>query len=372
MNWLLLESYYDGSHRQLVDGLLRHVCPDAPLWTLPGRKWKWRMRGAALEFARRMETERPAIDGIFVTSLTNAAEFRGLLARAGLDRTLAVYFHENQLAYPIQHFDQRDHHFAWTNLHSALVADRLAFNSRFNLESFLEGMDQVIRKMPDARPRGLLELVRERAKILPVPIEDPPADREKRSGPCHIVWNHRREFDKGAETLLAVVRSLRDRDLRFRFSLLGQRFEASPPEFAEVAATLGSRLVHDGFVESRDAYWRILGSADVALSTAEHEFQGLAVLEGCAAGATPLVPDALAYRELFPVEWRYRGRGDLVQKLERRIREVEALRATDPRPAALKFTWSALAPDWQRWLGEGTADAGSIPPPNTSPAPPRG
>lgn len=107
MDWLLLESYYDGSHRQLVDGLLVHVCPDARLWTLPGRKWKWRMRGAALRFADRLQAERPAVDAIFVTSLTNAAELRGLLARAGLDRPFAVYFHENQLAYPIQHFDRR-------------------------------------------------------------------------------------------------------------------------------------------------------------------------------------------------------------------------------------------------------------------------
>ena len=57
----------------------QHVCPDAELWTLPGRKWKWRMRGAALEFARRFEEERPEPVGILVTSLTNAAELRGLL-----------------------------------------------------------------------------------------------------------------------------------------------------------------------------------------------------------------------------------------------------------------------------------------------------
>ena len=167
MSWLLLESYYDGSHRHLVDGLRRHVCPDAPLWTLPGRKWKWRMRGAALEFARRF------------------AELRGLLARQGVDLPLAVYFHENQLAYPIQHFDQRDHHFAWTNLHSALVADRLAFNSQFNLESFLGGMELVIRKMPDARPDWVLDEVRERAEILPVPIDAPPVERSRR-GPPHV------------------------------------------------------------------------------------------------------------------------------------------------------------------------------------------
>jgi glycosyltransferase involved in cell wall biosynthesis len=349
MRWLLLESYYDGSHRHLVDGLRRQVCPDAELWTLPGRKWKWRMRGAALDFARRFAVERPQVDGLFVTSLTNAAELRGLLARQGCHLPMAVYFHENQLAYPIQHFDQRDHHFAWTNLHSALVADRLAFNSQFNLDSFLQGMELVIRKMPDARPDWVLDDVRERAEILPVPIDPPPVE-PVREGPCHIVWNHRREFDKGGESLLDAIEALLASGLDFRFSMLGQQFDTCPPAFAEVTRRLGTKLVQDGFVESRDEYWQVLANADVALSTARHEFQGLAVLEACAAGATPLVPDALAYRELFPAEWRYRNDADLCDQLVARVHEVERWRATDPRPAALPFTWPRLAPRWERFL----------------------
>lgn len=354
MDWLLLESYYDGSHRQLVDGLVRHLCPaGAPwtLWTLPGRKWKWRMRGAALEFARRIEIERPGAGGIFVTSLTNAAELRGLLQAAGLDRPLAVYFHENQLAYPVQHFDPRDHHFAWTNLHSALVADRLAFNSRFNLDSFLEGMAEVIRKMPDARPDWALDRVRAKAVILPVPIDPPQLPDGLRGGPCHIVWNHRREFDKGGELLLAAVTALVGSGLEFRFSLLGQRFATGPPVFDELTARLGPHLEYDGFIESAEEYWRVLASADVALSTAHHEFQGLAVLEACAAGATPLVPDGLAYRELFAPEWRYRDEADLIGRLLAHVGEVAAGRAVDPRPTALRFSWSALAPAWRQFLG---------------------
>lgn len=357
MGWLLLESYYDGSHRQLVDGLLEHVCPDATLWSLPARKWKWRMRGAALEFARRFEEERPDCSAIFVTSLTNAAELRGLLRAAGLDRPLTVYFHENQLAYPVQHFDRRDHHFAWTNLHSALVADQLAFNSAFNLDSFLEGMEEVVRKMPDLRPDWALRRIRERAQVIPVPIPLPGASAGARNGPCHIVWNHRREFDKGGELLLVAARALVESGLDFRFSLLGQSFATCPPVFGDIAGLLGAHLAHDGFVESRTGYEEVLASADVALSTARHEFQGLAVLEACAAGATPLVPDALAYCELFPAEWRYRDEADLVGRLLARVRDVDAWRRTDPRPAALRLTWPAMASRWREFLGVDGPDA---------------
>ena len=91
--------------------------------------------------------------------MANAAEFRGLVPSAWAEIPLVVYFHENQLRYPVQEFDRRDHHFAWTNLASALAADRLLFNSQFNRDSFLEDLGALIRKMPDARPSWATERI---------------------------------------------------------------------------------------------------------------------------------------------------------------------------------------------------------------------
>ena len=161
----------------------------------------------------------------------------------------------------------------------------------------------------------------------------------------------------GALTALGGSPSLVDSGLEFRFSLLGQEFENCPPVYREVAKRLGVHLERDGFVESREEYWRILASADVALSTARHEFQGLAVLEACAAGATPLVPDALAYRELFPEEWRYGNDAALCEQLIERVRELKRWRATDPRPVARPFTWPELVPRWERFLDSGPGGA---------------
>ena len=55
---LALEPYYGGSHRAVLDGLTDALASSDPAWeveryTLPARKWKWRMRGSAIVLAQR-------------------------------------------------------------------------------------------------------------------------------------------------------------------------------------------------------------------------------------------------------------------------------------------------------------------------------
>ncbi len=46
---LFIEPFYGGSHKQLVDLLLREF--GGSLFSLPATKWHWRMRVSALHFA---------------------------------------------------------------------------------------------------------------------------------------------------------------------------------------------------------------------------------------------------------------------------------------------------------------------------------
>lgn len=54
-------------------------------------------------------------------------------------------------------------------------------------------------------------------------------------------------------------------------------------------------------------YYRLLAHAKIAVSTAYHEFWGIAQQEAMFLGCVPVVPDRLSYRELYPSMYRYDG-----------------------------------------------------------------
>ena len=108
---LLLEPFYDGSHRAFVEVLTETVPAEWTVWTMPGRHWKWRMRGSAVHFAERFEAEgAPSFDLVLATSYVSLAELFGLAPALARVPSL-LYFHENQLTYPVRQKRTWDHHF---------------------------------------------------------------------------------------------------------------------------------------------------------------------------------------------------------------------------------------------------------------------
>jgi glycosyltransferase involved in cell wall biosynthesis len=355
--WIFMEPYYGGSHRHLVDGLVERLDLPITLWTLPARKWKWRMRGAALHFAERWRREMPRAAGIFTSSMQDTAALRGLLPRDARSLQLIIYFHENQLRYPVQVVDKRDFHYAWTNIQSALAGDSLLWNSAYNLNSFLEELPVFMRRMPDARLGGLAKAVADRSTILPVPLSlqhlaDRRGEQGPRHGPCRILWNHRWEHDKGPEIFFEALGQLQGEGLDFELSILGESFGEVPPVFDRARRELAHKIHCWGFRESREEYERELLAADIVVSTARHEFQGLSVLEAVAAGAVPVVPDDLAYREIWPDQCRY-APDSLIPTLRRAITGIEIWRGKDYRSEALAYDWKQLLPAWQHQFESG-------------------
>jgi hypothetical protein len=248
---------------------------------------------------------------VFVTSLVSLADLAALLP-AELARTPRIlYMHENQAAYPSAagRGDPRDAHAAATNLMSMLAADLILWNSRWNRDSFLQQMEDMLRRGHAPVQRDVLGEVADRSVIAWPPVETPEAtDSEvlhnaseaKARGLTLVAWPHRWEHDKGPDALLAIERD-RGAALGIGWVLLGEQFEQSPPEMAALIAHAGDRVVHAGWA-SRGAYETWLHACDWVLSTARHEFFGIAVVEALLTGCLPWLPNRLSYPELVPPE----------------------------------------------------------------------
>lgn len=358
MKILVLEPYFGGSHQAFLAGLIQHLPCSFDLLTLPAHSWKWRMRLAAPHFAAALATD-PRYAGkqyerILCTSLVDVAALRGLLPPNLRTVPLLTYFHENQFAYPVQLSDARDVHFGLTNLTTALAADRLAFNSRYNLDSFLAGCRELLAKMPDMRLDNFAEAIHAKSAILHPGLDfsgiDSCVGERRIGGPPVIVWNHRWEHDKNPEFFFNALFGLAEQGIEFGLIVLGESFKNQPPIFAQARQRLARQIIHFGYAADRREYYRLLRQGDVIVSTAKHEFYGLAVLEAVRAGCRPLVPDRLAYRELFALEFRYDD-ADFTRRLTAgmaagRLGSDEAYRLSN------RYSWTELAGCYRQWLEE--------------------
>ncbi len=309
MKILLLSAYDAVSHRQWREGLVRHLGDYRwTVLTLPPRNFAWRSRGNALSWAfGDRDVLTSGYDRVVATSMTDMAELRGLVPELARIPSI-VYYHENQFAYPERMVRKEGQNYLLTNIFTALAADRVVFNSRFNRRTMLDGARDLLQAMPDCVPDGIISSIKERSRVLPVPLEEscyvphrgPPA-----GVPLTLVWNHRWEYDKAPERLFQALDQLSAAGAEFKVHVLGQRFRECPAVFEQAKKRLQGHIGRWGYIEDDGEYRRILAASDVILSTSLHDFQGLAVLEGVAAGCYPLVPDRLAYRELFAEEYRY-------------------------------------------------------------------
>jgi glycosyltransferase involved in cell wall biosynthesis len=318
----LVEAFWGGSHRSAAEGWAAASRHAVAVEHLPPRFWKWRMRGAAFEFARRIGEQAEGTDVLFVTDLADLAHLLAFLYR----RVPSVlYFHENQVDYPARRGEtvaDRDLQYAFTNLASALAADRVVFNSNYQKKAFFAGFRSLLRRMPDARPLWTLDAVERKSEVVPlgVPLSDIPDRKPADGGPPIVLWNHRWEYDKDPESFFRVLLRLESRGVPYRLIVVGESFGKTPYVFTPARNPLRSRVVHWGYVPDRKAYVDLLCRADVVLSTAIQENFGVSLLEAAFAGAHPLAPRRLSYPEVLPEvmhgDCLYEDEQDLEARLE--------------------------------------------------------
>ncbi|WP_110687555.1 tRNA-queuosine alpha-mannosyltransferase domain-containing protein [Salinicola aestuarinus] len=316
MKALLLSAYDAVSHRVWADGLVE-AFPGIE-WTrlaLPPRHFSWRIRANPLLWHLDAEEalDQP-FDLVVATSMVDLATLLGLHpSLAGAHKV--VYFHENQFAFPRSEKQMPRPEPAMVNLYSALAADTVIFNSRYNRDSFFSGVSAFLARMPDRPKIGpRLERLSAVAEVLPVPLSDGAADADSqrvtsavrpRAG-RRIVWNHRWEYDKNPEDFFSALALLIEWEVAFEVVVMGQQFRDSPEVFDAARSWLGDRVLCWG-EQSPVAYREWLASADIVVSTTHHEFQGLAIMEAVALGCVPLVPDRLCFPDYYAGAYRYPG-----------------------------------------------------------------
>ncbi len=238
-------------------------------------------------------------DLILATDMLNLAEFKGLIDPEVARLPAVAYFHENQLTYPTQADEKRDYHFAMSNLVSCLAADQVWFNSEFHRNSFISAVDEWLARMPDNCMPSAAETIKRRSLVWPQGFEAMPGRSDRRPGAMRILWSARWEYDKNPEDFFAALRQLKSDGVAFRLSVIGQQFTDSPAIFEQAKKEFETEIDRWGFQTSREEYIACLLDADIVVSTAQHEFFGVAVVEAIAAGARPLLPNRLAYPEIL-------------------------------------------------------------------------
>ena len=340
---------------------------------MPGRFWKWRMLGGAVTLARQFLGEASAgklkPDVIVATDLLDLATFLALTRRVTAGTAAVLYMHENQLTYPLpadptkgpmrHQMGERDRHYALINYKSMLAADRVFFNSNYHLDSFFAALLPFLRHYPEFNEIDSIDILRQKSEVLPVGVDlgrlEPEIPHVDGDGEPLILWNHRLEYDKNPAGFIEVLVELAAEQVPFRVALCGERFGEPDPRWIAGVERLGERVVHNGFADD-ELYRRLLWESAVTISTADHDFFGLAVLEAMVCKTLPLLPARLSYPELLPAAFHsdclYHGRNDLLNRLRWALTDPAAARALAARlaPSAKRFDWSLLAPIYDEKL----------------------
>ena len=333
MRILLISAYEANSHKAwahtLMKGLSQH---DWEYLSLPARHFAWRIRGNAMSFAFDPKFKpilEKSYDLVIATSMTDCVGIKAFCPDLQ-NVPWILYFHENQFAYPASDKQQGLIEMQMVTLYSALAADCCVFNSQFNKASFFAGARALLKKLPDYVSPDWLNNTEDKAQVLPVPLDIAHCAELKgatgRSSRVRLVWSARWEFDKGPDRLLAILEELERRQIDYDIAILGEQFRSIPKEFDLIQAKFAHRIRQFGYAPSRADYLDFLASSDLVLSTALHEFQGLAVLEAVAFGCVPVLPNRQVYPELFGDQ-----RNDMPYLYQSDLKDIhhEAKRAVD-------------------------------------------
>ncbi len=367
MKILALEPYCGGSHKAFLDSWIRRSRHSWTLLTLPANKWRWRMRHSAVTFSNRvreLETCGSTWDLVFCSDMLGLADFVALGSNHIQSLPSVSYFHENQITYPVRHERERDYHFAFSNMTTALASSQTWFNSGFHKDDFLSGLYNFLHRMPDYQPTDAVAEIREKALVRPPGIEPRETIQNRENDIPEILWAARWEYDKAPQIFFKALDILMSENIDFKVSVVGGgNARQIPGVFEKARTSLNNHILHWGYREDYADYLSVLRSSDIVVSTAIHEFFGISLLEAMAAGAYPLVPERLSYPEILTdadgrhlKSFFHDGTPEhLALKLKTLISRIQANNLWQDVPLrgediANRYHWNKLAPRYDEEL----------------------
>lgn len=356
MRLLFLEPFFGGSHLEFARGLKEHSSHDIQIVSLPATYWKWRMAGAAFEFLQMIKNLN-SYDGIIATDMMNLSDF--IMHASGNIPPVLLYFHENQLSYPISEYEKTDHFMGAVNISSALAAKKVLFNSRFHYTAFFDGVKTFLAKMPDMDPSWILDRIQSKSDVLYPGCRLHSLDRgpepSRKTEPL-VVWNHRWEYDKNPDAFFAALKRIKQKRIPFSLALLGESHENIPASFVDAKKEFNGHLKVYGYVESREEYRSWLKKGTIVVSTSNQENFGISVVEAVCSGCIPLVPSRLSYPEIIPEIFHesclYTSQRDLISKLEIMLQQPEKYveLSIQLSEAMKRYSWETMSKEYDRQL----------------------
>lgn len=352
---LVVEPFYGGSHRDFLDGLVRHSRHKFSLLTLPGVDWRRRMRRGAQELAPLAKAVPGEFDLVIATDMLDLPTFLALTRQRFATTPILCYFHENQFTYPRIRGTKFNSWFGQVNYLSACAADYVAFNSAFHRQDFMRALRALDETPNSWLLSSSIDRVASESFVLPVGVDLQWLDVYRRSPDADasplILWNHRWEFDKAPAVFARAVRQLADEGVDFRLALAGDpgpNPDASLVQLADEMHARG-RVTHRGFADSRAQFAGLLWASDIVVSTARHEFFGVGMVEALYCCCRPISPDGYNYPALIPEAWHedalFADPGELVEKLRAELARPRQ-RSTAGRDAVRRYDWSTVGPVW--------------------------
>jgi len=334
MNILIVEPYYAGSHKQWVDGLMKYSDHQCVLISLRGKYWKWRMSGGAISLANQFLELNYKPDLILCSDMLDLVLFKSLL-NDSCNTPFWIYFHENQLTYPFQDKKAEDRHYGFINYTSALVADKVLFNSDYHRQTFLTAVKRFLKILPDERNLENVKLIKSKSSVLHLGLELSEVVGSQKGDLPVFLWNHRWEYDKNPELFFETLFKLKDLGYPFRLNVLGESFADAPEIFEIARVELSDQIDHWGYIDSKEGYNEILRKSNIVLVTSNQDFFGISVVEAIASGCYPILPSRLAFPEIIPFEEFFYCQDELIVDQVKNVLDTQSFLLS--KPVLLEF-----------------------------------